>query len=201
MVNNFRVLTSFPKSAAMAGMLSFVDLSITEADILTELADQGVTKTERKLRLIDNVLTPTQGIKITFESTNRPDYVFMAGTRYPVKPYVPMRLVVLYLFQVKTLMRKTSLVSPSQQQKTHRRRLTHHPMDSESTALICIQWIARELTKSRLQEFKHFLHTKNPHIVLLSEIHWFKKMSVSFKSYKTVRNDRSTGNGVAVLPS
>jgi len=75
-------------------------------------------------------------------------------------------------------------------------------MISSTTSLKCIQWNARGLTHSRLQEFKHFLSTEKPHIVLLSETHWYPWMKkFSFNCYKVARSDRrqGKGGGVAIL--
>ena len=75
-------------------------------------------------------------------------------------------------------------------------------MISSFTSLKCIQWNARGLTHSRLQEFKHFLSTEKPHIVLLSETHWYSWMKkFSFSCYKIARSDRRQRKGgvVAIL--
>lgn len=63
------------------------------------------------------------------------------------------------------------------------------------------QWNARGLTKSRLEEFKHFLGYFTPSVVLLSETHWKDSFNVQFSSYnifKKNRHDRR-GDGVAIL--
>lgn len=65
----------------------------------------------------------------------------------------------------------------------------------------CIQWNARSLTKSKLEEFRDFLFSSNPEIVLLSETHWVNTYNVKFKSYHILKKNRPnrTGGGVATL--
>ena len=81
---------------------------------------------------------------------------------------------------------------------------------SNNNNLSVIQWNSGGLSHSKLQEFKDFLHDKNPHIVLLSETHWKenknkekenKKSGPVFNGYNIVRADRKKGKGggVAIL--
>jgi len=69
------------------------------------------------------------------------------------------------------------------------------------TDLSIIQWNARSLLNTRLEEFREYLHNFNPMIVLLSETFWKENKAPSFKCYSTVRNDRTerAGGGVAIL--
>lgn len=63
-----------------------------------------------------------------------------------------------------------------------------------------LQWNARGLYKSRLEEFKNNLRSHNPHIVLLSETHWKNEYKVKFSSYNSfVLNRVGQGGGVAIL--
>lgn len=63
-----------------------------------------------------------------------------------------------------------------------------------------LQWNARGLYKSRLEEFKNNLRFHNPHIVLLSETHWKNEYKVKFSSYNSfVLNRVGQGGGVAIL--
>lgn len=63
-----------------------------------------------------------------------------------------------------------------------------------------IQWNARSLYKSKLQEFKYNLLLTNPHIVLLSETHWKDHYTAQFSAYQTFALNRPTqGGGVAIL--
>lgn len=70
-----------------------------------------------------------------------------------------------------------------------------------SSPFTCIQWNARGLTKSRLEELRHHLCVYNPMIVLLSETHWNRKVNPRFQSYAIVRLDRlgMSFGGVAIL--
>jgi exonuclease III len=67
--------------------------------------------------------------------------------------------------------------------------------------LICLQWNARELTKSRLEEFRVLLNQLNPDLVFLSETHWSHHFNVKFKFYHVLKRDRQLhrGGGVALL--
>jgi exonuclease III len=63
-----------------------------------------------------------------------------------------------------------------------------------------IQWNARSLYKSKLQEFKYNLLLTNPHIVLLCETHWKDHYTAQFSAYQTFALNRPTqGGGVAIL--
>jgi len=63
-----------------------------------------------------------------------------------------------------------------------------------------IQWNARGLYRSRLEEFKNQLRYHNPHIVLLSETHWKDEYKVKFSAYNSFNLNRaSQGGGVAIL--
>ena len=60
---------------------------------------------------------------------------------------------------------------------------------SNNNNLSVIQWNSGGLSHSKLQEFKDFLHDKNPHIVLLSETHWKENKN---KKKKTKNPDPSS---------
>lgn len=63
-----------------------------------------------------------------------------------------------------------------------------------------IQWNARSLYKSKLQEFKFNIRTSNPHIVLISETFWRDEYIPRFSAYNTFYANRIThGGGVAIL--
>ena len=70
-----------------------------------------------------------------------------------------------------------------------------------SNNFICVQWNARGLTKSKLEEFRHFLSLVKPEIVLLSETHWKEPCRVKFKAYNILKKNRPDrpGGGVAIL--
>ena len=70
-----------------------------------------------------------------------------------------------------------------------------------SNSLKCIQWNARGLTKSRLEEFRSLLNSLDPDLVFLSETFWNNRFNVKFKNYSILKKDRSTrrGGGVAML--
>lgn len=65
----------------------------------------------------------------------------------------------------------------------------------------CCQWNARGLTRSRLEEFKHFLSYYNPSVVLLCETHWNDSFNVRFNAYNVIKKNRpnQNGGGVAIL--
>ena len=67
--------------------------------------------------------------------------------------------------------------------------------------LICLQWNARALTKSRLEEFHALLNHFDPDLVFLSETHWSHHFNVKFKSYQVLKRDRQNHRrgGVALL--
>lgn len=73
--------------------------------------------------------------------------------------------------------------------------------DSKNHQLKVLQCNARGLTKSRLEEFRHFLSLYNPSVVLLSETHWNDSFSVQFSSYVVIKKNRQGrfGGGVAIL--
>ena len=61
-------------------------------------------------------------------------------------------------------------------------------LSNNNNNLSVIQWNSGGLSHSKLQEFKDFLHDKNPHIVLLSETHWKEnKNKEKEKQYKSMR--------------
>lgn len=64
-----------------------------------------------------------------------------------------------------------------------------------------VQWHARGLTKSKLSEFKHFLSSFSPEIVLLSETHWHDRFNVKFEQFFLLKKNRigTQGGGVAIL--
>lgn len=64
-----------------------------------------------------------------------------------------------------------------------------------------VQWNARGLTKARLEEFKNFLSSSNPAVVILCETYWRSSFNVSFQSYNIFKKDRvdRQGGGVAIL--
>jgi succinate dehydrogenase flavin-adding protein (antitoxin of CptAB toxin-antitoxin module) len=64
-----------------------------------------------------------------------------------------------------------------------------------------LQWNARGLTKSRVEEFRTLLNSHDPDLVFLSETHWNKNFQVKFKNYSTLKKDRNDrrGGGVALL--
>ena len=73
--------------------------------------------------------------------------------------------------------------------------------NNNNTNLKILQWNARGLTKSRLQEFKHFLSYSVPSVVLLSETHWNDSFTPKFSSYNVINKNRHerSGGGVAIL--
>ena len=74
-------------------------------------------------------------------------------------------------------------------------------MNNNNTNLKILQWNARGLTKSRIQEFKHFLSYSVPSVVLLSETHWNDSFTPKFSSYNVINKNRHerSGGGVAIL--
>ncbi|KZS05069.1 Uncharacterized protein APZ42_031838 [Daphnia magna] len=56
-------------------------------------------------------------------------------------------------------------------------------------------------TKSRLEEFRNFLSSSTPSIVLLCETFWNNKFSVKFRTYNLINKNRTDrpGGGVAIL--
>jgi hypothetical protein len=76
------VSASLPKSAAVMGVISFVDIAYSEEELLAELADQGVSKTIRYYHKINEVKTAIETVKLFFDLPKRPDKVFMVGTAY-----------------------------------------------------------------------------------------------------------------------
>ncbi|EFX62081.1 hypothetical protein DAPPUDRAFT_337474 [Daphnia pulex] len=68
----------------------------------------------------------------------------------------------------------------------------------------CLQWNARGLTKSKLEEFRNYLSLVNPEVALLSETHWNSGFAPKCKSHVHIlRKDRPNrlGGGVAILIS
>lgn len=78
---------------------------------------------------------------------------------------------------------------------------TRQQANRSSNEFKCIQWNARGLNKSKLEEFRNFLSKSKPEIVLLSETHWVKPFNVKFKSYHILKKNRPNriGGGVAIL--
>ena len=76
-------------------------------------------------------------------------------------------------------------------------------VNRSATTTTIVQWNANGLrhTNTRLTEFKHFLATHNPSVVLLSETHWDTNIKPRFSAYTIVRKDRvgRPGGGVAIL--
>ncbi len=63
-----------------------------------------------------------------------------------------------------------------------------------------IQWNARKLFKSKLQEFKFNIRCLNPHIVLLNETFWRDEYIPKFTAFNTYYLNQNThGGGVAIL--
>jgi hypothetical protein len=67
----------------------------------------------------------------------------------------------------------------------------------------CLQWNARGLTKSKLEELRHYLSLVNPEVALLSETHWNSGFAHKFKPHHILRKDHPNrlGGGVAILIS
>ena len=74
-------------------------------------------------------------------------------------------------------------------------------MAANNKKIKCVQWNARGLTKSKLQEFNKFLSSTSPEIVFFSESHWSSSFNVRFRSYHILKKDRAQrmGGGVALL--
>ena len=74
-------------------------------------------------------------------------------------------------------------------------------MAANTKKMKCVQWNARGLTKSKLEEFKKFLSSTSPEIVFISESHWSSSFNVRFRSYHILKKDRAQrmGGGVALL--
>ena len=68
----------------------------------------------------------------------------------------------------------------------------------------CLQWNSRGLTKSKLEEFRHYLSLVNPEVALLSEKHWNSGFAPKFKTHHILRKDCPNrlggggGGGVAI---
>jgi hypothetical protein len=79
----------------------------------------------------------------------------------------------------------------------NRQRTTPNP----SNNFKYVQWNARELTKAKLEEFRHFLSLVKPEIALLSETHWKESCRVKFKAFNILKKNRPDrpGGGVAIL--
>ncbi len=75
------------------------------------------------------------------------------------------------------------------------------PLTPMVSDLLLIQWNARSLNKAKLSEFRAYLTTYNPSIVLLSETHWSDSYTVCFKSYNCIVKNRPNNGkgGVAIL--
>lgn len=67
--------------------------------------------------------------------------------------------------------------------------------------LTYVQWNARGLTKARLEEFRNFVTSSKPSIILLCETFWNNNFSVKFRSYNVINKNRLDrhGGGVAIL--
>jgi exonuclease III len=67
--------------------------------------------------------------------------------------------------------------------------------------ITCIQWNSRGLTKARLEEFRNFLSTSTPSVVLVCETFWNNNFSFRFRSYNVINKNRADrhGGGVAIL--
>ncbi len=65
----------------------------------------------------------------------------------------------------------------------------------------CIQWNARGLTKSELEEFKQFISSSSPDVVLISETHWSSAFDIQFRCYNVFKKDcpLRQGGGVALI--
>jgi hypothetical protein len=65
----------------------------------------------------------------------------------------------------------------------------------------CVQWNAIGLTKAKVEEFRQFLSSVCPDIVLLSETLGKPYFNVLFKSYHVLKEDRphKAGGCVAIL--
>ncbi len=65
----------------------------------------------------------------------------------------------------------------------------------------CIQWNARGLTKSKLEEFKNYLSSTSPEAVCISESYWSDSFNVRFRYYHVLKKNRPNrkGGGVALL--
>ncbi|KZS10253.1 Uncharacterized protein APZ42_025309 [Daphnia magna] len=76
-----------------------------------------------------------------------------------------------------------------------------HSILTRATPLWLVQWNTRGLTKSRLEEFRNFLSSSTPSIVLLCETIWNNKFSVKFRTYNLINKNRTDrpGGGVAIL--
>jgi ribonuclease HI len=79
--------------------------------------------------------------------------------------------------------------------------MCRHRRINTTEELRCIQWNARGLSKSKLEEFRNFISSTNPEIVLLSETHWTDAFNVKFKAYHIAKKNRPNrmGGGVAIL--
>ena len=69
------------------------------------------------------------------------------------------------------------------------------------SGLKCLQWNARGLTKSRLEEFRSLLNSLDPDLVFISETYRNKKYQIRFKKFFTLNRNRNTrrGGGVTLL--
>lgn len=80
--------------------------------------------------------------------------------------------------------------------------MTNRPTNSTTpNNFKCIQWNARGLTKAKLEDFRNFLSSVKPEIVMLSETHWNNLFNVKFNSYHVLKKNRPNrlGGGVAIL--
>lgn len=70
-----------------------------------------------------------------------------------------------------------------------------------NTQIKCVQWNARGLNKAKLEEFRSFVSSVKPEIVLLSETHWNSAFNVEFSTYYILKKYRtsSRGGGVAIF--
>ena len=64
-----------------------------------------------------------------------------------------------------------------------------------TNSLKCIQWNARGLTKSRLEEFRILLNPDDRDLIVLSETFWNNNFIVKLKNYSILKKDRITRRG------
>ena len=74
-------------------------------------------------------------------------------------------------------------------------------MTAPTKKIKCLQWNARGLTRSKLEEFRDYLISFSPEVALISETHWSSAFDVRFRAYHVLKKDRHPrqGGGVALL--
>ena len=74
-------------------------------------------------------------------------------------------------------------------------------MGINNKPLVCVQWNARGLVGSKLDEFRDYLSQSCPDVVYLSETHWNDRLTVKFRGYECIIRNRpdNTFGGVAIL--